>query len=107
MRTITLEEHVTLPELVKEVEKLTPSYRSLKQSPAIAKLAPKLEDITGERLASMDAQGITMQVLSVAGKGADLVEGKQGIRIAQKYNDTIAERSAIIPTGSLLLHTCP
>jgi len=92
MRTITLEEHVTLPELVKEVEKLTPSYRSLKQSPAIAKLAPKLEDITGERLASMDAQGITMQVLSVAGKGADLVEGKQGIRIAQKYNDTIAEK---------------
>ena len=45
----------------------------------------------------MDASGITVQVLSVAGPGADLVPGQQGIDIARAYNDALAEACARYP----------
>jgi predicted TIM-barrel fold metal-dependent hydrolase len=90
MRTVTLEEHVTFPELVAEIKQLSNKPQITLGS--VAQLAAKLEDITGERLTSMNQQGITMQVLSVVGMGANLVEGRAGVDIAKKYNDTVAER---------------
>ena len=45
----------------------------------------------------MDASGITVQVLSVAGPGADLVPGQPGIDLARTYNDTLAEACARHP----------
>ena len=45
----------------------------------------------------MDASGIIVQVLSVAGPGADLVPGQQGIDIARAYNDALAEACARHP----------
>jgi uncharacterized protein len=46
----------------------------------------------------MDAGGITTQVLSVAGPGADLVPGQPGIDLARAYNDALAEACARHPT---------
>jgi predicted TIM-barrel fold metal-dependent hydrolase len=46
----------------------------------------------------MDAAGITVQVLSVAGPGADLVPGQPGIDLARAYNDALAEACARHPT---------
>ena len=46
----------------------------------------------------MDASGITVQVLSVAGPGADLVPGEAGVRLARAYNDALAEAVARHPT---------
>ena len=46
----------------------------------------------------MDASGITAQVLSVAGPGADLVPGQPGIDLARAYNDALAEACARHPT---------
>ena len=46
----------------------------------------------------MDASGITVQVLSVAGPGADLVPGQPGIDLARAYNDALAEACARYPT---------
>ena len=45
----------------------------------------------------MDASGITVQVLSVAGPGADLVPGQAGIELARDYNDALAEACARHP----------
>lgn len=96
MRIVTLEEHVTFPEIVNEIKELAPTHR-LRSSASVEKLASKLEDITDERLISMDENEISMQVLSVAGPGADLVDGEAGIDIARKYNDTLAKRIAAHP----------
>jgi predicted TIM-barrel fold metal-dependent hydrolase len=42
-----------------------------------------LTDIGALRLGEMDEAGITMQVLSVSGPGADLVDGAEGIAVAE------------------------
>jgi predicted TIM-barrel fold metal-dependent hydrolase len=46
----------------------------------------------------MDQSGITTQVLSVAGPGADLVPGQPGIELARAYNDALAASCASHPT---------
>jgi len=46
----------------------------------------------------MDASGITVQVLSVAGPGADLVPGQAGVDLARAYNDALAEACVRHPT---------
>lgn len=97
MRVVTLEEHITFPELVDKLPQEAKSNHYLGKSPGIQKLMPKLADIDGERLQSMDSNGITMQVLSVAGEGADLLNPADGPAFAQKYNDAIAERIATHP----------
>src|SRR5208283_3953048 len=58
----------------------------------------ELADLGDARLADMDASGITTQVLSVAGPGADLVPGQAGIDLARTYNDALAESCARHPT---------
>ncbi|TWI99233.1 hypothetical protein JN11_02549 [Mucilaginibacter frigoritolerans] len=94
MRVVTLEEHITFPELVNQIPQEAHDKHYLDKSPMIQKLAAKLADITGERLQSMDENGITTQVLSVAGAGADLLDASYGPAFAKKYNDAIAERIA-------------
>jgi len=97
MRVVTLEEHITFPELVDQIPQEAKDKHYLDQSPAIQKLAPKLDDVIGERLQSMDANGITTQVLSVAGAGADLLDENHGPAFAKAYNDAIAKRIAAHP----------
>ena len=97
MRVVTLEEHITFPELVDQIPQEAKDKHYLDQSPAIQKLAPKLDDVIGERLQSMDANGITTQVLSVAGAGADLLDENHGPAFAKLYNDAIAKRIAAHP----------
>ena len=70
----------------------------------------ELADLGDARLADMDASGITVQVLSVAGPGADLVPGQKGIDIARAYNDALADACARHPAryrgfAQLPLHT--
>jgi len=62
------------------------------QSAAMQRIAPKLADITGERLKSMDDTGITLQVLSVDSSGANYLGQKLGPAFATEYNDLIAEK---------------
>ena len=61
------------------------------------KINPRLADITGERLQSMNQNGISMQVLSVAGLGADLLNAEDGPAFASQYNDMIAEKISAHP----------
>jgi predicted TIM-barrel fold metal-dependent hydrolase len=92
MRIVTLEEHISFPEMAGKIPK--EALGGFGQSAAMQRIAPKLADITGERLNSMDANGITVQVLSVDSSGANLLNSQEGPAFASEYNDLIAERIA-------------
>jgi predicted TIM-barrel fold metal-dependent hydrolase len=92
MKIITLEEHVTFPEMKARISQEDLAKHTIENSPAIQKLAGKLADINGERLQLMDESGITVQVLSIVGAGADLLDADKGPAFARTYNDLLAER---------------
>jgi predicted TIM-barrel fold metal-dependent hydrolase len=101
MRIVALEEHFTVPGIVSGIDPAAikrrgfpgpdfPWAQTIKRN--------ELSDLGDARLADMDASGITVQVLSVAGPGADLVPGAAGIAMARAYNDALAEAVARHPT---------
>lgn len=90
MRIVTLEEHISFPELTNRLPENT--LGNFGQSPVMRQLAPKLADISGERLKSMDDNGITFQVLSVDSAGANVLRQNDAIAFARDYNDLIAEK---------------
>jgi predicted TIM-barrel fold metal-dependent hydrolase len=97
MRIVTLEEHVTFPELTNQIPANVLGGAGAHQSPAIQRVAGKLAGISGERLSSMDEQGISVQVLSVAGPGANLLDAETGPAFAKQYNDVLAQKMAPYP----------
>jgi predicted TIM-barrel fold metal-dependent hydrolase len=92
MRIVTLEEHISFPEMTDKIPK--EASGSFGQSEVMQRITPKLADITGDRLKSMDDNGITMQVLSVDSSGANLLSPEQGPAFAMHYNDMIAAKIA-------------
>lgn len=96
MRIVTLEEHISFPEMTALIPK--EALGRFGQSPVMEKMRPKLADIDDQRLASMDANEITLQVLSVDTVGANLLTAEAGPAFATRYNDLIAQRIARHPT---------
>jgi uncharacterized protein len=93
VRVIALEEHFTVPALVKRIDPEAVHRRGFRPRtarPSGPSLAELLPDIGEKRLASMDAAGITMEVLSNTGPGPDLVPGADGVAIAREMNDHLA-----------------
>src|ERR1700712_2577172 len=90
MRVVTLEEHISFPEMIQRLP--AGALGNFGQSAAMQQIQPKLADITGDRLKSMDDNGITMQVLSVDSSGANLLNPQEGPAFAMQYNDLIAEK---------------
>ncbi|NVM66690.1 hypothetical protein FHW88_005008 [Mucilaginibacter sp. SG538B] len=90
MRIVTLEEHLSFPEMAGQIP--TEKLGGFGQNERMKQLVPKLADITGDRLTSMDANGISMQILSVDSSGANLLAEDTGPAFAMQYNDLIAER---------------
>jgi len=94
MRVVALEEHFTVPELVKRIDPAVVKARGFipRQMP---KDRPNPMDLVKEigevRLKSMDDTGITLQVLSNTGPGPDLVPGPDGVAMAREMNDYLAE----------------
>ncbi|ACU61779.1 amidohydrolase family protein [Chitinophaga pinensis] len=90
MRIVTLEEHVSFPEMTA----LLPEeiLKNRKQSGAALQMQEKLADITGERLTSMKAAGISMQVLSVENTDVYLLPDSLAPAFAAKYNDLLADK---------------
>ena len=94
MRTVALEEHFNLPDLSRRIDPAVlrqAGWPSAGETPAIVH-APqaRLAEVGAARLADLDAAGITVQVLSLAGPGADLLPGKEGIAFARDANDALA-----------------
>ena len=97
MRIVTLEEHVTFPQLTAKIpaDKLPP--HGISQSPFVQRVSKLLAEVDGERLQSMDSNGISVQVLSVVGPGADLLDPTEGPRFALEYNNMLAAEIAKHP----------
>ncbi len=100
MRVVALEEHFTVPELVKSIDPAVIKARGFtprktpKDRPGPAELSPEIGE---RRLKLMDEAGITVQVLSNTGPGPDLVPGKDGIAMARAMNDHLAAAVARHP----------
>jgi predicted TIM-barrel fold metal-dependent hydrolase len=102
MRIIALEEHYTVPRIVAGISSDAIGRRGFPTDPSFvwaqSTKRNELAELGDARIADMDASGITMQVLSVAGPGADLVSGQPGIDLARAYNDALAAACARHPT---------
>jgi predicted TIM-barrel fold metal-dependent hydrolase len=102
MRIVALEEHYTVPRIVAGISPDVIARRGFPTDPnfvwAQTTKRNELADLGNARLADMDVGGITTEVLSVAGPGADLVPGQPGIDLARAYNDALAEACAHHPT---------
>ena len=101
MRIVALEEHYTVPRIVADISPDAIARRGFPGQDFVWAQTTKrneLADLGEARIADMDASGITVQVLSVAGPGADLVPGQKGIDLARAYNDALAEACARHPT---------
>ena len=90
MRIVALEEHISFPEMANLLPKKLAAAN--KPSGVAAQMMPKLSDIMGERLTSMNETGISMQVLSVENTDVNLLIGKEAADFATAYNDLIAEK---------------
>ncbi|HEX8426802.1 amidohydrolase family protein [Hymenobacter sp.] len=101
MRIIALEEHVSFPELIQRIapELITGRGWPLPDDPEspLQRVQPQLQEVGPRRLQAMDAAGITMQVLSVSGAGADLLSAEEGPQLARDYNDAVARKIAENP----------
>ncbi len=100
MRTVALEEHFSVPALAKRIDPKVISARGFRPrnlTPGAVNPAELLPEIGERRLKSMDDAGITVQVLSVAGPGADLVPGADGVALARETNDHLAKAIASHP----------
>jgi predicted TIM-barrel fold metal-dependent hydrolase len=94
MRIVALEEHYTVPRIVSGISPDVITRRGFPGPSVVWSQTIKrdeLAELGDARLADMDQSGITVQVLSVAGPGADLVTGHQGVEMARAYNDALAE----------------
>ncbi len=86
MRIVTLEEHIFTPEFVE-------ATRNLPSGPPRefrAHMEPPLLDLGEGRLRAMDASGITLQVLSLAGGGLDQLPPADAVTLARGANQQIA-----------------
>ncbi len=101
MRVVALEEHFSVPALVKRIDPGVISRRGYKaRKPPTDRPNPMelLPEIGERRLKSMDDAGITVQVLSNSGPGPDLVPGPDGVAIAREMNDHLAAAVARNPS---------
>jgi uncharacterized protein len=93
MRIVAVEEHFTCQDLLTRIDSATlvrngwpvpgtPIFQAINP--------PALSDTGQQRIAALDTAGISMQVLSVPGPGAEIVAGPDGIAIAREFNDRMA-----------------
>jgi uncharacterized protein len=89
MRIVALEEHFSIPALIRQIDRDAIVQRGFPvgrwQGPDA-----QLADLGPGRLRDMDQTGITVQVLSASGPGADLLDGAAGVALAREMNDVLA-----------------
>ena len=86
MRTVTLEEHFSTPEVVKA----TAHLQSGSRSGFVEVVRGKLLDVGEGRIADMDADGIDVQVLSLVNSGMDKLDSATATPLVRNANDQLA-----------------
>ncbi|GAB4042011.1 amidohydrolase family protein [Spirosoma jeollabukense] len=101
MRVIALEEHISFSELTSRIPEAAITARGWPATDSpnspTKRVGSQLAEVGEKRLKTMDEAGITVQVLSVSGAGADLLDAGQGPILARDYNDALARRIAAYP----------
>ena len=100
MRIVALEEHFVIPDLTKRIdaEALTRRGWPIPGSAVAAHMPIKeLADFGPARLADMDAAGLTVQVLSLSGAGAEMMPPDTAPDHARAINDRLAEEVSRSP----------
>lgn len=108
MALIAIEEHWNLPELTSRVRALPPDRGD--ESIAFDDMGDNLErldDLGDARVAAMDAQGIDLQVLSLAPPGTHPLEPADAVPLAELANDIAAEAVGRHPTRFRAFATLP
>jgi predicted TIM-barrel fold metal-dependent hydrolase len=93
-RVVTLEDHVSFPDMVNRIPLAAQQQAGWPpndnpHSP-VREQERKLAEVGPERLRLMDEAGITVQVLSISGPGAELLPPTESPAFAQEYNDRLA-----------------
>ena len=99
-RVIALEEHVMFPDMVARIPlaaRQQAGWPSDDNPDSPVRAQHQLAEIGPERLRLMDEAGITVQVLSVSGPGAELLPPGEGPAFAREYNDRLAAAIAQHP----------
>jgi predicted TIM-barrel fold metal-dependent hydrolase len=100
MRTVAIEEHFSVPALVRRIDPGAISRRGFRPRTAPKDRASPLDllpEIGEQRLKAMDEAGVTVQVLSNSGPGPDIVPGAEGVAMAREMNDHLAAAVARHP----------
>jgi predicted TIM-barrel fold metal-dependent hydrolase len=100
-RIVALEEHVLFPDMVARIPLAARQQAGWPSddnphSP-VRDQQQQLAEIGSERLRLMDEAGITIQVLSVSGPGAELLPPEESPAFAREYNDRLAAAIAQYP----------
>ena len=100
MRVVALEEHFIVPALV---DRISPELLARRGIPARGQVwsplnqTDEMAEAGPRRLAAMDEAGVTVQVMSVVGPGADLLPPDEGPGWAREVNDALAAAVAAHP----------
>jgi predicted TIM-barrel fold metal-dependent hydrolase len=108
MALIAIEEHWNLPELTSAVKAL-PAERG-DDSIVFDEMGDNLQhldDIGDARIAAMDAQGVDLQILSLAPPGTHPLEAADALPLSRLANDIAAEAVARHPSRLRALSTLP
>jgi predicted TIM-barrel fold metal-dependent hydrolase len=108
MPLIAIEEHWNLPRLTAAVKALPPDRQDA--SIAFDEMGDNLErldDIADARIAAMDAQGVDLQVLSLAPPGTHPLDPADAVALSRTANDLAAEAVRRHPTRFRALSTLP
>ena len=101
MRIVSLEEHFILPNLaVRSTAEFLETRASGSAMPE--PLLARLREVGPNRIAEMDAAGISIQVLEQWGAGADSREGDDGLELARSYNDGLEKLVSAHPQRSVV-----
>ena len=99
-RIVGVEEHFILPDLLARIPKKTAEtrgYFSRDQPYAGFSQIAQLSDTGQARIRALDEAGVSLQVLSLDGPGADLLSPREGAVWAREANDALASLIAAHP----------
>lgn len=86
-----LEEHFVIPGLLAAWGKLPPDHRDLAFRPAAdGGTGRRLLELGPERIAAMDATGLSVQVLSLTTPGVQSLPARRAVALAREANDLLA-----------------